>query len=144
VFSKLDRARVRGDVAVIIGGNLAKAPHLATLEGGATITPKAARALAVPIGRMANRHGAARYQAKDVKANPGLAGMSRTFVRNDVVLGETAGGEVVPLFALRRSIVFPRRAIFKNFARKNAARISREVEVAVGTGLRAAEGAGDA
>lgn len=135
VFSRFDRVREQNDIAILVGGNVGKAPHLKTLEEGATLKPKQARMLAVPVGRAANKHGVAKFSAKELKQNPEAFGFASTWVRNDVVMGETLGGKVEPLFALRQSIVFPRRGYVKNFRRANEGRIRREVAAAVSMGL---------
>lgn len=139
IFSRFDRVRDQNDIAILVGGNVAKAPHLATLESGATIKPKRAKMLTVPVGRAANKHGVARFSAKELKENPQAFGFASTWIRNDVILGETLGGKVEALFALRKSIVFPRRSIVKNFRRSNEGRIRREVEAAVAVGIENAK-----
>ena len=131
IFSRFDRVREQNDIAILVGGNVAKAPHLKTLEEGATIRPKRARMLTVPVGRAANKHGVARFTARELKDNPQAFGFASTWIRDDVILGETLGGKVEALFALRKSIVFPRRSYVKNFRRSNEGRIRREVEAAV-------------
>ena len=138
---KMDRARERGDIAVLIYGTLGKAPHLKTLEQGATLKPTRATMLAVPIGRAATKHGQARFRARDLRDNPSAYGYERSFVRGDVVFG-VRGRDLEPLFALRRNLVFPRRSYFKKFYRANEARIRREVELAVAGGVEAAQHAG--
>ena len=138
VAVKMDRTRDRGDVAVLLYAALGKAPHLKALEFGAMLRPKQATMLAVPIGSAATKHGQARFRARDLRDKPNAFGYERSFVRGDVVFG-VRGDELEPLFALRKSIVFPRRSYFKNFRRANEARIRREVEKAVANGLKAAQ-----
>lgn len=139
IFARFDRVRDQNDIAILVGGNVSKAPHLKTLEEGATIKPKRAKMLAIPIGRAANKHGVAKFTARQLKENPGAFGFASTWVRNDVVLGETFGGKVEPLFALRKSITFPRRGIVKNFRKSNEGRIRREVSAAVTIGIENAK-----
>lgn len=139
IFSRFDRVREQNDIAILVGGNVAKAPHLKTLEEGATIKPKRARMLTVPVGRAANRHGVAKFTARELKENPQAFGFASTWIRDDVILGETLGGKVEPLFALRQSIVFPRRSYVKNLRRSNEGRIRREVEAAVAVGIENAK-----
>lgn len=145
IFSKFDRRREKNDIALLVGGNVGKAPHLKIIERGGRIRPKTAQFLAVPIGPAANRHGGAKFQAKDLKANPQAYGYVRTWVHDDVVMGERASGDVEPLFALKREVIFPRagaRGPIRTFRDRNEARIKREVESAVIAGLHAGAGAG--
>ena len=139
IFSRFDRVRDQNDIAILVGGNTAKAPHLATLESGATIKANKAKMLTIPVGRAANKHGVAKFTARELKANPQAFGFATTWIRDNVILGETLGGKVEPLFALRKSVTFPRRSIVKNFRKSNEGRIRREVAAAVSVGIENAK-----
>lgn len=141
IFSRFARKQDRNDITLLVGGNIGKAPYLGILERGGTIKPKRSQFLAVPIGPAVERHGAAKFSAKDLKANPQAFGYVRTFVRDDVVLGERASGDIVPLFALEKQIIRPRAsapAPIRKFRDKNEARVKREIEEAITAGIQAA------
>jgi hypothetical protein len=118
------------DLSLSLFGALKVAPHLKTLEQGATLKPKQAQMLAIPVGRAANRHGQALFRARDLRDNPNAFGYQSSFVRGDVVFG-VRRATIHPLFVLRKSLVFPRRSYFKNFARGQQDRIRQDLARAV-------------
>lgn len=138
VFSKLERKRKQNDVTVIVGANLKKAPHLRVLEEGATIVPKRASRLAIPIGRAQTRAGVGRFSAAALRDNPEAFGYADSFVRRDVVFGVRSSGRVDPLFALRKRVVLYRRSYFKNKARQRRGAARLVTRRAVREGLRLA------
>ena len=140
VFSKLERRQRQSDVTVIVGANLAKAPHLAVLEHGALIRPRRGQFLTVPIGSSVSRRGVTRFSARDLQANPEAFGYAKSFVAKDVIFGERASGRLVPLFALVKQVLITRRSYFKNKARQRRPQIMAAVREAVRAGLKAAWG----
>jgi len=134
IFNRFDRVRDRNDIAILVGGNLGKAPYLGILEVGGNIRPKQSGWLAIPLNKAADRHGKARFRARDLRDNPGAYGFVRSWVRDRVVLGERPGGAIEPVFALRKAILFSRAEApkpIRRFRDRNVARIQREVEFAV-------------
>lgn len=123
----MERSSGKADVAVRVYWAGSSARHGPVLERGATLQPKVASKLTVPIGRARTKQGQARFKAKDLRDNPTAFGYERSFVRNDVVLG-VRGDDLEALFKLRSSIVFPRRSYFKKFRQAHEARIKRDVE----------------
>ena len=136
VFSKLERRRQQNDVTVLVGGNLAKAPHLKTLEKGALIRPTTAQKLAIPIGRATTRSGVGRFSAGQLRQTPEAFGYVASFVRNDIVFGERANGRIDALFALKDQTLVTRRSYFKNKARQRRALILAQAREGVRAGLR--------
>lgn len=90
-------------------------------EYGATITPKNAKFLTIPLDAMKTQTGT-RGTARDVIGSPGSYGFTGTFFRNGVLFGTQAisgrrrGGSlpgIVPLFVLKSSVTLPERAPFR-------------------------------
>ncbi len=80
-------------------------------EEGGTVIPRNATALAIPLSAMQTGNGVARGTAAQVRANPQAFGFSSTFIPkgHDVIMGKELGGGVIPLFALKPSVVIPAR-----------------------------------
>ena len=89
-----------------IGGGL---PYAKVQEYGATITPRNAMFLAIPIGEALTGAGVAKFGPRDIEAS----GYDGSFVRtgpsgNKIIYGKR-GNEVVPLFVLVSSVTIPAR-----------------------------------
>ena len=85
--------------------DLTKAPYGDIQEVGGTITPKRAQHLTIPLEALAGT----KATASEVISNPGAFGFKSTFVPKgkSVIMGNFGGGEIVPLFALKRFVVIP-------------------------------------
>lgn len=137
IRARLARVRRQNDVTLLVDSNPRIAPHMKVLEHGATITPKSASKLAIPIGGAVTRRGAARFSARQVRDNPEAFGFSRTWVARDTVFGERQrGGRPVALFTLKSSVLITRRSFFKNKARQRRGLIHQTVRQAVRAGLK--------
>lgn len=79
-------------------------------EDGGTIVPKTARSLAIPLAAMLTPNGVARGTAAQLRQNPQAFGYRGTFAAKGVIFGTQMGGRsIVPLFALKPSVVIPAR-----------------------------------
>lgn len=90
--------------------NPAQVAYGAIQETGGTITPKAARALTIPLAAMLTPNGVARGTAAQVRDNPHAFGFIATFIPKgkDVIVGITEKkGAIIPLFALKPSVTLP-------------------------------------
>lgn len=141
IFSGFDRKSRRGDIAVIIAANQGKVPYAGVIDRGGNIRPKRASMLAIPLsrGRAANKYGHARFQARDLRANPQAYGYARSFVRNDIVFGVRSGGQVEALFKLEPNVIIPRRDITKSFARSKRSEVETAVKSALDLAITAAD-----
>ena len=93
------------DVAVVVGNDLRKARYMRAQEKGATITPRSAASLTIPIGNAKTAKGVARFSARDVIASPGSFGYVGTFVRDGILFGTTGKKErPAPLFILAKRV----------------------------------------
>lgn len=95
-------------------------------EEGAVRTPKTSTHLAIPLfnrqtaGRFGEgRDASNRLKARDLIAAPGRYGFSGTFTRDGIIFGRLLDhDQIVPMFALRRSITLRARhphALTRNF-----------------------------
>lgn len=81
------------------------------LEKGATVTPKRAAHVTVPLPAALDGRGLKMFSARDVIGNPRAYGYLGTFTLDDVIFGRR-GDDAVPLFALKKRIrIEPRRFI---------------------------------
>jgi hypothetical protein len=81
-------------------------------EEGGTVIPKTAQFLAIPLDAMLTGNGVARGTAAQVRADPTGFGFTGTFVHDGVIFGaegSSRGASVIPLFALKSSVVLPAR-----------------------------------
>lgn len=81
-----------------------KLKYAAVQEFGATIRPKKARFLAIPLRAAKTASGVARFAPRQAEA----AGYTGTFVSHGILFGKQ-GGQAVPLFVLKRSVRIPAR-----------------------------------
>lgn len=90
-------------------------------ELGGEIRPTHGSALAIPLAAALTGNGVPRFSAAEVKADPSGFGFSSTFIAKGVIFGVVAGarkaatrgsaaGDLVPLFALKPSVVLPARS----------------------------------
>ena len=93
----------------IAGPVTANAPYAAIQEYGGTITPRTAQFLTIPIGEALTGVGVARFTAREIIGSPGLGGFKGTFFAKGVLFGSRGAGDIVPLFALKRSVTLPAR-----------------------------------
>lgn len=87
-----------------------KVPYGSIQEEGGTVIPKHSRFLAIPLEAMLTGNGVARGTARQVKDNPGAFGFASTFIHGGVIFGKVLGAakaSVIPLFALKSSVVIP-------------------------------------
>lgn len=114
----------------------AKVPYGAIQEFGGTIVPRTAQSLAIPLAAMLTGNGVARGSARDVMANPQAFGFKAAFIPKgkNVIMGTQPGAksyvtssggyqynkkgvgiaqsqsvDVIPLFALVKSVTIPAR-----------------------------------
>lgn len=77
-------------------------------EFGGTIRPTTARNLAFPArgSPIVTKAGVGGIRARDVFANPSIAGVDRVWTnkRGTMILGAKKGGAIVPLFVLRKQV----------------------------------------
>lgn len=114
---------------MIVGQGL---PYPPAQEFGATITPKNAAHLAIPLEGALTTSGVPRFAPRDAEA----AGY-RTFVRGKILYG-TKDGELVPLFVLVDSVTIPPRPTVGPTLDRNKAWIERELLDAVNEGMKEA------
>jgi hypothetical protein len=93
-----DEYGLRG--GLLVGQGL---PYPPVQEFGATITPKTAQHLAIPLDAALTDAGVARFSPRDAEA----AGY-KTFVRGKIMYG-TRDGQLFPLFVLVDSVTIPAR-----------------------------------
>jgi hypothetical protein len=93
-----------GDIVVVAGPDLTKAPYMRAQDLGATITPKSAQNLTIPVGEALTNKGVSRFTARQLIAGPQGYGYVGTFVHNRIIFGKRADGSVVPLFVLKTSV----------------------------------------
>lgn len=136
IRSRLLRRRQAADVTLIVDGNLRIAPHLRTLEHGASIVPKRAQRLTVPIGAATTRRGVARFSAREVRDNPQAYGFAKTWISGEAILGERLSGRVDPLFALEKQVIVPRRRYFANKVRQRRTQAVHLIRQAIRAALR--------
>jgi phage gpG-like protein len=94
-------------IAGVVGTNTV---YARIQELGGTITPKNAKSLTIPLDAVLTANGVARYTAREVIADPTIAGFARVFTRNGVIFGSTGKGadaEWTPLFVLKQSVTIP-------------------------------------
>lgn len=106
------------DVSVVVGADLSTARYMRVQEHGGTITPTKSRFLTIPLDAAKTGKGVARFTARELFNNPSALGFQSAFVAKGVIFGvkgrqRSVGGkrrsvlglgEIVPLFALKRSI----------------------------------------
>lgn len=80
-------------------------------EDGGTIVPTRSQALTIPLKAMLTGNGVARGTAQQVRQNPTAFGFTGTFVAKGVIFGKE-GKQIIPLFALKPSVVIPARHLF--------------------------------
>lgn len=92
-------------ITVVVGNDLRQARYMRAQDQGATITPKQAASLTIPIGAARTANGVARFSARDVIGNPGSFGYVGTFVRDGILFGSKGKKErPVPLFILAKRV----------------------------------------
>ena len=84
------------EASVMVGQGL---PYARSQEYGATISPKSATYLAIPLEAAKTARGVERFAPRQATS----AGYDSTFVRHGVIFG-VRGKEIVPLFALKKSV----------------------------------------
>lgn len=105
-------------------------PYPPVQEFGATITPKNAAHLAIPLDAALTPSGVARFGPRDAEA----AGY-RTFVRGRILFGEK-DGEIVPLFLLVDQVTIPDRPTVKPTFDANRDWIEGQLHEAVEEGIK--------
>lgn len=95
-------------------------------EYGGTIKPKKAKFLAIPLNAVKTAAGVARFSPREAAA----AGYPHTFVRSGVLFGKQ-GDQVVPLFALRRSVTLPARPYMRPALEAMRPKIEEGIRAAV-------------
>jgi hypothetical protein len=93
-----------GAITVAAGPDLTKAKYMRAHDLGATITPKTARNLTIPIGEAMTAKGVGRFTARQLISSPTSFGYVGTFVHNRIIFGKKADGNIVPLFVLKSSV----------------------------------------
>jgi hypothetical protein len=93
-----------GDIVVVAGPSLDKAPYMRAQDQGATITPKRGPNLTIPVGEALTNKGVARFTARQLIAGPQSYGYVGTFVHNRIIFGKRSDGSVLPLFVLKTSV----------------------------------------
>jgi phage gpG-like protein len=118
----------------IVGGIVAgqKLKYAKAQEFGATIVPKKAQMLAIPLDAAKTAAGVARFAPRDAPA----AGYTSTFIRNGVLFGKT-GDQVVPLFRLVHSVKIPARPFMRPALRELRPQIEAGLREAVASAAAA-------
>lgn len=137
--SLFSRVELQGNDAVgRVGYDLAKAKYGRAQELGATIVPKSAKNLTIPVGEAKTAGGAQRFGAREFiaatsKGGSGLYGFTRSFVNKNktAIMGVKASGEVEPVFLLRKRVVLPDRPALKETLNENLPDIRRELSTGV-------------
>ena len=90
----------------------AQVPYGGIQEEGGTVIPKTAQFLAIPLEAMQTGNGVARGTAAQVRDEPGAFGFTGTFIAKGVIFGKAGtgkGASIIPLFALKSSVILPGR-----------------------------------
>jgi phage gpG-like protein len=77
-------------------------------ELGGTISAKNAANLTIPLEAALTPSGVAKFTAREVIENPGVAGMTGTFFAKGILFGKNQSA-ITPLFALKPSVTLPAR-----------------------------------
>lgn len=111
LFRRLEVAPDGEGLLVRVGFDLAIAVYGMIQEFGGTITPKTAQYLMIPVGMSLTGNGVARWTAKEMIGNPFQFGFSGTFMNKarTMMFGKLPE-QIVPLFAMKRSVTLPARA----------------------------------
>lgn len=123
-----DEHMIRG--GLLVGQGL---PYPPVQEFGATIVPKHAQYLTIPLDAVLTAAGVPRFSAGDAEA----AGY-RTFVRGRILYG-AKDGVVEPLFYLADEVKIPPRPTVKPTLDDNREYINRQLKEAVDDGIRGSE-----
>lgn len=135
--SAFQRVEVGAGVDLVgrVGFDLAKARYARAVTMGATITPKQASYLTIPVGEALTRSGVARFGAREFIEQTRAAGshggggewhgFTGSFVNKNrtAIMGIRPGGAVEPVFLLRKSVTLPVRDVLGETVRENATRI---------------------
>lgn len=97
-----------GQVVGTVWPNRDLVPYGDIHEDGGTIVPRHAQFLTIPLAAMLTGNGVARGTAQQVRQSPQAFGFTGTFVAKGVIFGKT-GQQIIPLFALKSSVVIPAR-----------------------------------
>jgi hypothetical protein len=125
------------DIAVIVGNDLRKATYMRAQDQGATITPKQAGSLTIPIGAVKTAKGVARFSARDVIANPGSFGYVGTFTRAGIIYGTKGKKErAVPLFILAKRVRLRAIGFLARTLQEKRDWAQRVINEAIGTELK--------
>ena len=107
----MDRVAIEGGQVIgEVWPDPSKVAYGAIQEFGGTVVPKHGQYLTIPIDAMLTSNGVARGTAAQVRDNPGGFGFTGTFVAKGVIFGKEGTGKrasIIPLFALKRSVVIP-------------------------------------
>lgn len=102
------------DIVGRVGYDLKKAAYGRAQELGATITPKHAKNLTIPVGEALTPSGVARIDAREFiaktrKGGGGWRGFTSSFVNKNrtAILGVRKSGDVEAVFLLRKKVVLP-------------------------------------
>jgi hypothetical protein len=122
------------DVVGRVGYDLKKAVYGRAHELGATITPKRAKNLTIPVGEALTPSGVARIGAREFiqktgKGGGGWRGFTHSFVNKNktAILGVTKSGDVEAVFLLRKSVRLESRPALREALQENAPDIRRQL-----------------
>lgn len=124
------------DVLLVVGVDVSKAAGARAQDLGATIRPKTAKALTIPIGEAKTATGVARFSARELISNPKSVGYTGAFFKNNVLFG-VKGGKPVALFALRQSVALKPVGYLKSTASEKIAWAKDEIRKTVMSALKA-------
>lgn len=120
-----------------------KVPYGDIQEEGGTVIPKNSKFLAIPLDAMLTGNGVARGTARQVIGDPESFGFAGTFIHNGVVFGRTGSGRagsVVPLFALKSSVVIPAHHYLDTTLTQETSWIADRLEILTGDIVRVSFG----
>jgi phage gpG-like protein len=121
------------DLTARVGTNLV---YARIHEFGGTITAKRAANLAIPTGIARTPAGVPRYTARQLIANPGVGGFTRTFFRHHKLYGVTRGGRVRAAFILKKSVTIPQRSYMRTALREKQQEIVQTIAMEVNRALQ--------
>ncbi len=103
-FNRVETGSDR-EIVVVVGSDLRKAKYMRAQDQGATLSPKSAAHLTIPIGAARTPKGVTRFTAREVISSPGSFGYTGTFVKNGIIFGSRGQGQKPePLFALKQRV----------------------------------------
>lgn len=124
-----------GPVATLRSASVYSAIH----EFGGTIRPVRAAFLTIPLPGAMNASGTRTpYSARELHESPGLAGFKSTFINRSrtAILGVLPGGGLVPLFAIKDSVVMPARHYISKAVDRVKPRVQDIVDQAINAVVR--------